>query len=164
MRTSLIVVMCALLLAACAKKAEVSQPTSAPEGAASEASPAAPTSPEATAAGSQVLKVTLSALKGSEISGTATFTQSESGGTRVQVDLTGAGSTGELAAQIRSGTCADPGQIDVADTWQLSGGKADAPTFTNIGQLTAKPTVVVIIPMAAPAGSPGIFSCGQTTH
>jgi hypothetical protein len=159
----LIVVMCALLLAACAKKAEVSQSTSAPEGAASEASPAAQTSPQAAAAGSQVLELTLSAMKGSEISGTATFTQSDAG-TRVQVDLTGAGSTGELAAQIRSGTCADPGQIDVADTWQLSGGKADAPTFTNIGQLTAKPTVVVIIPMAAPAGSPGIFSCGQTTH
>jgi hypothetical protein len=150
----------AFLLNGCAKKTEVPQATSPPE-----ASGAAQANSQAAAPpGAKALKVTLSPPKGSQISGTATFTQSGPVGTRIEVTVTGAGSTGQLAAQLRGGTCADPGQIDVADTWQLSGGTIEGPVLgaATLDDLTAKPTIVVIIPVVATAGSPAIFSCGQT--
>lgn len=147
----------AFLLNGCAKKTEAPQATS-PSGAAQANSQAA------APPGANVLKVTLSPIQGSQISGTATFTQSGPVGTRIQVTVTGAGSTGQLAAQLRGGTCADPGQIDVADTWQLSGGTTEGPVLgaATLDGLTAKPTIVVIIPVVTTAGSPAIFSCGQT--
>jgi hypothetical protein len=152
----------AFLLPGCAKKAEAPQPTSPPEAMSSVAAQA--NSQAAAPPGAKVLKVTLSPMKGSKVSGTATFTQSESGETRIQVALTGAGSTGQLDAQLRGGTCANPGQIDAADTWQLSGGTAEGPMVgaATVDSLTAKPMIVVIIPVVAAAGSPAIFSCGQT--
>jgi hypothetical protein len=162
MRQALIITaVFAFLLTGCAKKAEVPQATS-PEAMASAAAQA--NSQMATPAGAKVLKVTLSPMKGSKISGTATFTQSEAEETRIQVAVTGAGSTGQLSAQLRGGTCAKPGQIDVADTWQLSGGTAEGPVLaaSTFDSLTAKPTIVVIIPVVAAAGSPAILSCGQT--
>ena len=163
MRATLILAaILALTLAGCAKKAEAPQGTTAPEEGASAAAPAAQASGEA-AAGAKVLKITLSALGGSNISGTATFTQAPDGpATRVLVALTGTSAATPLAAQLRSGTCAKLGQIDVADTWQLSGGKVEGPTFTTVDDLTAKPMAVVVIPVAA-AGPPKILSCGETS-
>jgi len=158
----LLVVGVALTIAACSQSSQnsqSSQASTAPEATgAAQATTAAATAPS----GQKTLTVTLAAVGGSKVSGTATFTQpSDSPETRVKIDVTGPGTSGDsVAVQLRAGTCAKLGQPDVSDTWQLTDGKAESPTFTTVDNLRAKPMALVVIPMVGTAGK--ILSCGES--
>ena len=161
---ALIITAVALTLVGCAKKAEVAPATTAPEATAAAPATEAATAAEATAAaapaGAKVLKVTLSPMGGSNLSGTATFTEAEAG-RRVEVVVTGAAATStQVDEELREGTCAKPGGFGPGGAASSNGpftGKFEGPSFAGVDDLTAKPLVVVIRRVA----DSKIVSCGE---